>query len=480
MNKYSLAFDFGATSFRAILGKVEGDHFVTKEVMRKEHDRVLEDGRSCWQWNMMLTAIVDTIEEHKDEINSIAFNTWGVDCGLLDKDGKLLHTPISYRDPRNDEGFTYATKTLSAEDIFMLTGNQIMSINTLFQLMVFKKDSEDAALISDPRSQLFSKIDKVLMMPDLFGYMLTGNKFNELTIASTSQLLKLDTAEFSPEILKTFALKESLFSNIVMPGTIVGSTKDSKIERLAKLKLDIPVIAVASHDTASAVMLTEAYTSRDIAFLSCGTWSLIGALSDKPIITKEAYAHDLTNESGYEGTNMFFKNITGLYILETFKKQLEAERGSKIDFAEITSYVEKSQLDLSFDVDDPVFSKNRFDVRKEIDALIGKSLEHDFDYFKVIYLSLALKYKSTLEHIASILKRKFSALHMIGGGAKSEYLCKLVADTLKMEVIAGPMEATAYGNLIAQKLALKELPDLETARKFIIKNETFRHYSPRT
>lgn len=479
MSKYSLAFDFGATSIRAILGKIEGSRFETKEVMRMAHDRVEENGRSSWQWSKMLDAITKTIISYQHEINSIAFNTWGVDCGVLDSEGNLIITPVSYRDARHAEGFAEALKTLSAEEIFMLTGNQIMPINTLFQLLVFKKDALTTSSNSTNVSHVFDKIDKLLMLPDLFGYMLTGNIYNELTIASTSQLLDLNTHTFSKQIISSFKLKETWFSNIVMPSTIVGTLQNAKLPDIRNLNLDIPVIAVASHDTASAVLLTEAYTEPNTAFLSCGTWSLIGALSEKPVISKEAFDQDLTNESGFNGTNMFFKNITGLYILETLKKQLEEECGHSIDFKEITSHVENSKVQDVIDVDDPVFQQNDFDVRIAINNILGKSQKHNFDYFKIIYLSLAHKYQETLEHISKVLDRKFTKIHMIGGGTKSSFLCQLVANTLNMEVLAGPMEATAYGNLLAQKLALKEFANLAEARKFIIQNESITHYYPK-
>ncbi len=471
MAQYSLAFDFGATSIRAILGAVENGRFVTTEVMRMSHQRVTEDGRSRWEWDKIVNKVVETIKAHAHEISSIAVNTWGVDFGVVGEDGKLLANPISYRDARHNEGFEYAQETLSQEQIFMATGNQIMSINSLFQLLVLKKDSTQGC-------PTYNKINKLLMLPDLLNYLLTGQQRAELTIASTSQLLDLRTKKFAEPILQAYGIKESIFAPIVYPTEVVGSIKDSLIPELRELNKDIKVIACASHDTASAVLLTEAYTDHDTAFLSCGTWSLIGGLTDEPVISKEAFARDLTNETGFAGSNMFFKNITGLYILEMLKNQLEAKRGAKIPFDEITAYVENCPVDQFVDVGAEVFAQNEFDVKEAINSLLGTKFENDFDYFKVIYLSLAKKYHATLQDIETILQKKFKKLHMIGGGTQSKFLCQLVSNVTGLEVIAGPMEATAYGNLLAQKIALKEFDSLEQGRKVILDSSEFKVYHP--
>lgn len=473
MAHYSLAFDFGATSIRAILGAVENGRFVTHEVMRMAHERVMEDGRSRWEWDKIVNKVVETIKAHAHEIDSIAVNTWGVDFGLVGKDGKLLTNPISYRDGRHQEGYEYAQKKLSLEDIFMATGNQIMSINSLFQLLVLKKDEEEGK-----NKGCLSDAAKLLMLPDLLNYLLTGQMRSELTISSTSQLLDLRTKKFAPSILQAYGLKEDLFAPIVYPNEIIGSTKGSLIQELRDLEQDIKVIACASHDTASAVLLTEAYTNSDTAFLSCGTWSLIGGLTDEPVISKEAFAKDLTNETGFGGSNMFFKNITGLYIIEMLKKQLEQKQGRDISFSEITAYVEKCPIDSIVDVGASVFAQNEFDVKEAIDGLLNTHFDHDFDYFKVVYLSLAHKYHSTLQDIAAIRGKQFTKLHMIGGGTQSSFLCQLVANVTNLEVIAGPMEATAYGNLLAQKLGLKEFKDLAEGRKVILESSEFKTYQP--
>lgn len=461
--KYSLAFDFGATSFRGILGWLEQGQFKTKEVLRCEHERVDQDGRSRWQLDFMLQQITQTILAYKDDLVSIGVDTWGVDCGLVNADGKLVENPVSYRDPRHQEGFSAAHQKLSSEQIFLSTGNQIMPINTLFQLLTLQQDG------------VLAKAQTVLMLPDLFNYLLTGNKYRELTIASTSQLIDLRTQELSPTICHAYGLNPELFPASIRPGELVGTTAGSLLPELAGT--DIKVIAVPSHDTASAVLMTEAYSDHQTAFLSCGTWSLIGCLTPAPVISSEAFAYDLTNETGYNGVNMFFKNITGLYIIEMLKQSLEQKQQRHIDYAEITAFVEQCDLTLTVDVDDPLFAQNSFDVIAVVDKLTGTHLSHELSYFKVIYLSLAKKYKEVLGQIEQILGYRFTKLHMIGGGVKSKFLCNLIAEELQLPVVAGPDEATAFGNLLTQKLSLQEFSSLDEGRKVILSSSPISLYN---
>lgn len=455
--KYSLAFDLGATSIRGILGYIEDGRLKTEEILRFSHERIKENGRSRWDWKKIITEIEDTILKYGDSLTSIGVDTWGVDFGILDKAGNLLENPVSYRDGFNIVGFQKAQDTLSLKDIFMKTGNQIMSINTLFQLLALKEENRN-----------YKEISTLLMMPDLINYFLTGNSYAEMTIASTTQLFDLENRRYSSDILENYGIDKSIFPKIIEPGKVVGSTKNSKLESLRKF--DIPVISTASHDTASAVLLTKAYTDNETLFLSCGTWSLIGCLSEKPIITEEAFKDSLTNETGYNCSNMFFKNITGLYILEKLKEQLEKKLGIEISFDKITSYVSSCDIKQIVDVENEVFQQDEFNVIEEIDKLIDTPLDNDFDYFKVVYLSLVEKYKETIEKISKIMNKRFKNLHIIGGGAKSKLLCQMIANATKLDIVAGPFEATAYGNILIQKIALKEIHSLEEGFNIVEKS----------
>ena len=468
--KKALAFDLGATSIRGILGYVEDGVLKTKEVLRFSHDRVKDNDRSRWNFNLIMDHITDTIIKYKDEVDTIGVDTWGVDFGVIGKDGKLLENPVSYRDAKHALGYAVAQKKMSLSDIFLQSGNQIMPINTLFQLLSLKEINEDT----------YNKIDTLLLMPDLINYYLTGEKYSEQTIASTSQLYDLKNNEFSKEILNTFSIDKNIFAKVISQGVVIGGLKNSKIEKLKLLDSDIKVISVASHDTASAVLLTKSYLDYETLFLSCGTWSLIGCVTDKAIVSKEVYEHSLTNESGYKGSNMFFTNITGLYLVEKLKSLLEMRYQKEIDFADITSYVKDHKPLCTFDVALEVFSQDEFDIIDEINKIVDIKVSHDFDYFVMIYSSLCEKYVKTIEHIKRISNRNFTRIHIIGGGAKSEVLCQMIADSTKLDVVVGPFEATAYGNLIIQLMAQNKIASLEDGLNIIKNTTTLLNYIPQT
>jgi rhamnulokinase/L-fuculokinase len=466
--KYTLAVDMGATSVRGILGYIKDGKLVTEEILRFSHDRIKKDNRSRWDLDKKLENISRVITEYGEMIHGIGVDTWGVDFGVLDVEGNLIENPVSYRDDHNILGYEYAKEKMDLKEIFMNTGNQVMSINTLFQILALR-------LVN---SENYNKIDKILMMPDLINYFLTGEKYSEATITSTSQIYNLQENKFSEKLLEKFEIDKKFFSNVIPPGRIIGTTKGSKIKELTNL--DIPVITTASHDTASAVLVTEAFVDQNALFLSCGTWSLMGCLTDKPVILEEVYRHSITNETGYGKTNMLFANITGLYLLEKLKAQLEIKYEREISFAEITKYIENSEeMELFFDVSLPQFERDEYDVIFEIDRVIKRSLKNDMDYFHIIYRSLVEKYKETMEKIVTLTGRKFNKIHMIGGGVKSTILCQMIADHTGLEVLAGPIEATAYGNILVQQIALGEVKNLQEGLEIIRNSSEFYKYTPK-
>lgn len=469
--KKVLAIDMGATSIRGIIGYIEDGRIVSKEVMRMSHKIEEKDARMRWEWDKIIDRIADTICEYADEISSVAVDTWGVDFGILDRDGELISTPIAYRDEKHEDGFLEALEALGEENIFLNTGNQLMSINSLYQLLALRKYAADE----------FDKTDKVLMMPDLVNYMLCGVKSGEETIWSTSQILNLTNGQISEKIVKTFDLKADIFPQIHKPGVLIGNTKNSKIQRLRDK--DIDVISVCSHDTASAVILTESFTDPDTMFLSCGTWSLFGVKVKEAVIDKEVFEANLTNELGLDSTTMLFKNLTGLYLLEKYKHQLEEKLGRKIAFSEIGEYVTKSyeenrNLESLVDMEDERFSREDMGAKEAIDECLRekgyKIPDNDFEYFRIIYESMVDKYLSVKKLIENITKKKYKKLHVIGGGAKSEFLCRLLCDRLDMEVMAGPYEASALGNILVQLLSLGEVKDIESAKEAAFKSEPIR------
>ena len=459
MNKV-LAFDMGATSIRGIVGYIADGKLITEEVMRMSHSIKNKDGRLYWDFDAILDKIVNTIIENKD-VSCIGIDTWGVDFGMIDKDGELIDTPFSYRDEKYSIGREEAKSKISELEIFKNSGNQIMTINTVFQLLTLKKLNPD----------IYEKADKLLMMPDLIFYMLTGKKVGEETIWSTTGLYDMGKKKVSDTIFEKLELKKSLVPEIVKATEVVGNTKDSRIEVLKSLSID--VIPVCTHDTASALLMTDSFLDEDSMFLSCGTWSLIGSAVDKCIITDEAYENNLTNELGFDSKPMFFKNITGLYLLEKYKSQLEKKLGRKISFDEISAYVNGLDKKLpTIDMDAEVFARESIDVKTEIDKFIenngGNIPEDEFDYFAVIYESMVNKYIEVKTDIEKILHKNFKRIHIIGGGAKSSVLTSMIANKMGVAVKAGPYESSALGNILLSLLHMKEVKDLKTGIELIL------------
>ena len=459
MNKV-LAFDMGATSIRGIVGYIADGKLITEEVMRMSHSIKNKDGRLYWDFDAILDKIVNTIIENKD-VSCIGIDTWGVDFGMIDKDGELIDTPFSYRDEKYSIGREEAKSKISELEIFKNSGNQIMTINTVFQLLTLKKLNPD----------IYEKADKLLMMPDLIFYMLTGKKVGEETIWSTTGLYDMGKKKVSDTIFEKLELKKSLVPEIVKATEVVGNTKDSRIEVLKSLNID--VIPVCTHDTASALLMTDSFLDEDSMFLSCGTWSLIGSAVDKCIITDEAYENNLTNELGFDSKPMFFKNITGLYLLEKYKSQLEKKLGRKISFDEISAYVNGLDKKLpTIDMDAEVFAKESIDVKTEIDKFVenngGNIPEDDFDYFAVIYESMVNKYIEVKTDIEKILHKNFKRIHIIGGGAKSSVLTSMIANKMGVALKAGPYESSALGNILLSLLHMKEVKDLKTGIELIL------------
>ena len=459
MNKV-LAFDMGATSIRGIVGYIADGKLITEEVMRMSHSIKNKDGRLYWDFDAILDKIVNTIIDNKD-VSCIGIDTWGVDFGMIDKDGELIDTPFSYRDEKYSIGREEAKSKISELEIFKNSGNQIMTINTVFQLLTLKKLNPD----------IYEKADKLLMMPDLIFYMLTGKKVGEETIWSTTGLYDMGKKKVSDTIFEKLELKKSLVPEIVKATEAVGNTRDSRIEVLKSLNID--VIPVCTHDTASALLMTDSFLDEDSMFLSCGTWSLIGSAVDKCIITDEAYENNLTNELGFDSKPMFFKNITGLYLLEKYKSQLEKKLGRKISFDEISAYVNGLDKKLpTIDMDAEVFARESIDVKTELDKFIenngGNIPEDEFDYFAVIYESMVNKYIEVKNDIEKILHKNFKRIHIIGGGAKSSVLTSMIANKMGVALKAGPYESSALGNILLSLLHMKEVKDLKTGIELIL------------
>lgn len=471
--KKALAIDMGATSIRGIIGYIGDGGVKLEEVMRFSHEIKSSNGRLRWDFDELLKKIAQTINENADEISSVGIDTWGVDFGLINKDGKLIEPPVCYRDPEHQGGYDEAVKALSEKEIFAETGTQIMSINTLFQLLALKK--------VNPKG--YEAAEKLLMLPDLIQYLLTGNMVGEETILSTTQILNLKTGDYSDKLLQAYGLDKDKLPKIVKAGSVTGNVKDGLIKELKNLNVD--VISVCGHDTASAVLLTKVMTDEDTMFLSCGTWSLFGVRASSPDLSEKAYEKGLTNELGYDSTPLLFKNLTGLYLLEKYKTAYEKVLGKKLGFDEITAYVEDSikeeeTINNLIDMEDPRFGSEEADAKEAIDEFLkekGLELpEHDMDYFRVIYESMVKKYSEVKASLEEISGKTYKKIHMIGGGAKSSLLCKLIAKRLDVEITAGPYEASALGNILVQLKALGEIASIEEGLEAVYKSQEIKTY----
>ena len=450
--KTVLAFDFGASSGRAIKACFDGKKIKYEEIHRFENIPKTVDGHVCHDVEMIFGEIKAAIEK-AGKVDSIAFDTWGVDYALLDKEGSIIHEPYHYRDERTRSALEKAFAKMGADEIYAETGNQIMNINTLFQL------------ISDENLE---KADKLLFMPDLFSYLLTGEKVCELSIASTSQMLDMKNCTWSKKVLDTFGIKEELFPVLKASATVNGDYNG------------IPVISVAGHDTQCAVaaMPTD---SENAAFLSCGTWSLIGCELDAPVMTEKSNALELSNEMGANGKINFLKNISGLWLIQECRRDL-AITDRKYSYNELEILARESESFRSFiDPDAAELSAhgNLPDkIRKYCEKTNQAVPETVGQLVRCIYESLAMKYRLALTQISECTGKSFDVLHLIGGGTKDGFLCELTSQSLGIPVIAGPVEATALGNIVLQLIALGEIESISEGRRIIAENEkvtTFSH-----
>ncbi len=450
--KTVLAFDFGASSGRAIRGVFDGGRIAYEEVHRFENIPLAAGGRMCHDVNRIMGEVQAALEK-AGAVDSFAFDTWGVDYGLLDARGSLLRPPCYYRDKRTQGVLGQALGKMPARELYAGTGNQIMEINTLFQLMREDLDGAEA----------------LLFMPDLFCYLLSGEKACERSIASTSQMLDPASGDWNQAVLTAFGMPRGLFAPLVDSGTVVGSYKGMK------------AVAAAGHDTQCAV---AAMPCRDkgAAFLSCGTWSLMGCELDRPILTEESARLGLSNELGPEGKIHYLKNISGLWLIQELRRDL-AGKGQPYTYNELERLARDSQPFYALiDPDEGAFGTPG-GMAEKIRAYCRATGQPVPDtagqLARCAYESLALKYRLALEQISQCAAREFTVLHLLGGGTKDRFLCQLAADSLGLPVMAGPVEATALGNILLQLAALGEIKNVDEGREIAAREEKLAQYAPR-
>jgi len=466
-----LAFDLGASSGRAILGSLNNKRITLKEIHRFDNQMILRKDHYYWDieslFSEIKTGLRKCIDQEEITPHCLGIDTWGVDFGLLDNNKQLSRNPFAYRDSLTDNAISEVMKEIPGESLYRKTGIQFMQFNSLFQLWSLKKKYPDHLLSAD----------KVLFMPDLLSYFLSGVSYSEYTIASTSQMLNPETARWDMDLLHQLDLPTHLLEEIVEPGTVIGNLKPELQKELGIGP--IPVAAVAAHDTASAIAAIPA-KGKDWAYLSSGTWSLLGIELDKPCLTKEAYEAAFTNEGGVDSTIRFLKNITGLWLLSECKKIWDQEKN--YSYAELTKLSESGTAFASLvDPDDPRFSNpdNMISSIQNYCTETNQSVpESVAEISRCIFESLALKYKSTLDKLLNVTGRTVNRIHLIGGGSKNQVLCQYTANATRLKVIAGPAEGTALGNILMQARSLGAIDSLTEMREIVSNNVETQTYLP--
>lgn len=467
-----LGFDYGASGGRAMLGIFDGNKITLEEVHRFSNDPVNVNGTLYWDilrlFHELKTGIIQCRRKGHGDIASIAIDTWGVDFGLLDKDGRLLENPVHYRDKRTDGIIEESFKIVPREEMYKRTGIQFMQFNTIFQLFSIVKQ----------RPELLERANKLLFTPDLLNYFLTGEQYSEYSIASTAQMLNIHTGDWDRELLAKLDIPDGFLAQIIDGGTIVGNLKKDICDELG---IDsVPVIAVASHDTGSAVMSAPAKTE-NFAFLSSGTWSLLGTELKKPIVDDKAAELDYSNEGGFNRTIRFLKNIMGLWIYQECRRHWNKE-GRIMSFDELELGAQKAEPFRSFiDPDhDMFYHPGRMPEKvKDFCRMTNQPVpDGKPEIVRCIMESLAMKYKYVYEGLEEVTGRKIPDLHIVGGGCKNIMLSQFTANALGRTITTGPIEATATGNVIAQLIALGHIENMQEGREVVRKSFEIKQWYP--
>ena len=467
--KNYLAIDLGATSGRSIIATYDGKKVEMKELTRFKNPMIPVGGHLFWDlpalYNEILTALRKTVEDGI-KVESMGIDTWGVDVAFFGKDGQLLSLPYCYRDAHTEGAIDRYMKMHDKREVYDRTGIQFMEFNTLFQLDTLRHNGCTA----------LENADKILFTPDALIYMLTGKAICEYTIASTSQMLNPNTGDLDAELLRSIGLDRSQFGPMTQPGTVIGPLSE-QVRQATGVGEDLKVIAIAAHDTASAVAAVPA-KDPDYAYLSCGTWSLMGIESPVPVINDESYRLNFTNEGGIEGTTRFLKNICGLWIFEQCRPEF---KDVPTEIGPLTALCDTTDFDSIINPDDPAFA-HPASMTRAIDEYCEKTGQiaprTPAEYIRCIYLSLAHRYKAIIGMLSEMSPNPIKRLHVIGGGSKNPHLMQLTANALGMPVICGPTEGTALGNVLMQIKAAGLVKTLPEMRGIVANSVELKTYTP--
>lgn len=467
-----LAFDFGAASGRAILGSLEKGKLKIQEVHRFLNEPVKFSGHLQWDILRLCFEIKQGIikcrQASNSKIDSIAVDTWGVDFGLLDKEGELIENPFHYRDERTNGMVERCLEIIGKDELYSRTGIGFTQYNTVYQLLAMKCLGSRALEIAET----------ILLMPDLFNYFLTGEKYAEYTEATTSQLYDHSSGNWDYNTINKLRLPEKIFPKIILPGTRISLLKEEISNELSVRR--IPVIAVAGHDTASAIVSIPA-SDENFIYISTGTWIMVGVENPEPILSEKALLNNFTNEGGFGGKITFQKNMMGTWILQECRRQWGEHPAESLSFDKIINMARNSSAESWIDPDDNTFFTPG-NMPKKIMEFCKKTGQHSPESIgetaRCIEESLAFKCRFNIEFIEEITGRKTDKIHIFGGGIQDELLCRLIADVTQKKVIAGPVEATAIGNILIQGISLGIIKDIHEARAMVRNSFEIKEYIP--
>jgi len=468
-----LAFDFGASSGRAMLAKFDGEKITLEEKHRFSNDPVDINGDFHWDVLRLFFEIKQGILKCANsgdrDIDCIGIDTWGVDYGLLDENDKLLGNPFHYRDTRTEGMYDEAFKLVPKEEIFKSTGIAFNWFNTIFQLLSAKL-SNDSAL---------KNAKTMLLMPDLLNFFLTGEKKTEYTIASTTQMFDSVNHKWAYDLLEKMGIPTNILTDVVYPGEVVGKIKPELAQELGIEQ--IPVIAVASHDTGSAVASVPVVDTKDFIYISSGTWSLMGVELDKPNVSEGAFKHNFTNEGGVNKSIRFLKNIMGLWLIQESRRQWDRE-GELLSFDELEQQANAAKpFESLIDPDYHAFQTpgNMPKRIREYCEMTGQTVpQTKGEIIRCIAQSLAFKYRQTIEGMEEVTKNKYNVVNIVGGGIKDKMICSFTANATKRTVCTGPVEATSIGNVVVQAIAMGAIKDLNEGRKVVKNSFDITTYEP--
>ena len=472
------AVDLGATSGRTILGSIVDGKLQQRELTRFANPIIQTGGHFFWDIYALYNEIIRGLKVVADEqlkITSIGIDTWGVDVVCIGKDGGVLRNPYCYRDPHTDHAMEEYFKLVPKQKVYEKTGIQFMQFNTLFQLSTMRKN-HDAAL---------EAAEKILFVPDALMYMLTGEAVCEYTILSTSQMLDPRTRRIDPELIDVIGLKESQFGRYVNPSDKVG-VLTPEVQKITGLG-PVPVVAVAGHDTGSAVASVPAQNER-FAYLSCGTWSLLGIETRDAIISDRSYELNFTNEGGVEGTTRFLKNICGMWLLERCRKEWKAvenpvaENEAPANVNVINQHAAEEEGFRSFIFpDDPRFSNpsSMIDAIQDYCRETGQQVPVGYRQIaRCIFDSLAMRYRQVIGYLNDLAPFPIEKLHVIGGGTYNKPLMQMTSNSTGLTVITGPVEGTAIGNIMLQAKAAGLVGNIYEMRRIIAASIETSTYEP--